>query len=92
MEEPQEVSEEVTRKVKERMPKFQQWRNKKVGELSDDFREKAEDVADEIRREGFWIEAESLYDLHVIHGLSLEEIKEDLTSSVEQALGEKDDE
>ena len=82
---------EGAEKVKKRMPKFIEWRQDQIEQLSDDFKEKAEEVAKSAKREGFWMNKESIFDLQIIHDLDLDKIEDDIMNAVEEAFGDEED-
>lgn len=79
-------------KLKEKMPEFIQWRQKQVDKLDDDFKDKAEEIAKKARREGFWMNADSIFDLHIVHNLDLEKIENDIMDAVGRAFDEDEEE
>lgn len=86
-----EMSEEEQQQIRQNMGDFNRWQSHKISELSDEKHERAEEVAKNVREDGFWMNEDSVLNLYIIHDLSFDQIEEDITEAIEEAKGWADE-
>lgn len=80
--------EEQQEQLKKHMQDFHEWRLRQVEDLDEEKAEKAREICDNLRDKGFWMTDDSIIDLHIMHGLSLDRIEDDLVSVIEEVKDE----